>query len=72
MENIIDVDYMQAKSVCKDFEIKKLVEYYDLYLQSDTLLLPNVFRNFWNIFIEIYDLGPARFFYGKQPQERPK
>ena len=72
MENIIDADYMQAKNVCKDFEIKKLVEYYDLYLQSDTLLLPNVFRNFCNIFIEIYDLGPARFFYGKQPQERPK
>ena len=28
-----------GKKVCKDFEIKHLGEYYDLYLKSDTLLL---------------------------------
>ena len=39
MEDIIDADYMHAKRICKDFETKKLGEYHDLYLKSDTLLL---------------------------------
>ena len=34
---------MHAKRVCKDFEIKKLGEFYDLYLQNDKLLLVDVF-----------------------------
>ena len=37
MEDITDADYAHAKRVCKDFEIKSLGEYYDLYVQSDTL-----------------------------------
>ena len=37
MEDIIDADYMHAKRVCKDFEIKKLGKYYDLYLKCDIL-----------------------------------
>ena len=32
MEDITDGDYMHAKRVCKDFEIKNLGEYHDLYL----------------------------------------
>ena len=46
MENIIDTDYAHTKRVCKDFEIKKLEEYHDLYLQSDALLLADVLENF--------------------------
>ena len=33
MEDITDADYMHAKKVCKDFEIKNVGEYYDLYLK---------------------------------------
>ena len=47
--------------VCKDFEIKLFGEYYDLYVQSDTLLLPDVFENFRNMFLKIYELDPAKF-----------
>ena len=37
VENITNVDYMHAKRVCKDFEIKDWNEYIDLYLKSDKL-----------------------------------
>ena len=49
MEDMTDADYAHIKRVCKDFEIKNLGEYYDLYVQSDTLLLADVFENFRNI-----------------------
>ena len=34
MEDITDANYAHAKRVCKDFEIKHLGEYHDLYVQS--------------------------------------
>ena len=40
------------KRVCKDFEINDLGEYHDLYVQGNTLFLPDVFEIFdvsWNI-----------------------
>ena len=46
MEDITDADYMHAKGLCKDFEIKHLGEYHDFYLKNDTLHLANVFENF--------------------------
>ena len=47
MENITDADYTHARRVCKDFEIcKNLDEYHDLYVESDTLLLADIFNNF--------------------------
>ena len=38
MEDITDAGYAHAKRVCKNFEIKNLGEYHDLYIQTDTLL----------------------------------
>ena len=61
MEDITDTDYTYAKRVCKDSETKKLGEYHDLYVQSDTLLLAGVFENFQNIFLEIYEHDPEKF-----------
>ena len=42
-----------AKKIWKDFETKNLDEYRDLYEQSKTLLLDNVFKNFQNKSLEI-------------------
>ena len=59
MEDITDVDYRHPKKVLKDFNNKNLGDYYDLDVQSDTLLLAYVFENFRNKCIEIYELDPA-------------
>ena len=61
MEDITNGDYTHAKRVCKDFEIKNLGEYHDLYVQSDTLLLADVFENFRSMCLEIYELDPSKF-----------
>ena len=61
MEDIIDEDYAHAKRFCKDFEVKDLGEYHDLYVQSDTLLLADIFQKFRNMCIEIYELDSAKF-----------
>ena len=60
-KDITDVDYTHAKRVCKDFEIKDLGDYHDLYFQSDTLLLADVFENFRNMCLKIYEFDPAKF-----------
>ena len=61
MEDTIDEYYMHVKRVWKDFEIKNLGEYHDLYVQNYTLMLADVFENFRNICFEIYDFGLARY-----------
>ena len=46
MENNTDADYGHRKRTCKDFEIKKLGEYRDFYVRSDTLLLADVLSEY--------------------------
>ena len=60
MEDITDSDYMHAKRVCKDFEIKNLGEYHDLYSKSDTYLLADVFENFRKMCLKVYYLDPVK------------
>ena len=45
----------------KSFGNKNLGDYYDLYVQSDTLLLADVFENFRDQYLKIYDADPAHF-----------
>ena len=59
MENIDDIDYRHGNNVFKKFKLKNLGEYQDLYVQSDTLLLADVFENFRNMCIKVYELDPA-------------
>ena len=61
MEDITDVDQRHAKRVFKSLNNKNLGDYHDLYVQSDTLLLADVFGNFRHECIEIYELDPAHF-----------
>ena len=61
LEDISDKDYLHAQKVWDVFEIKELGEYHDLYVQSDTLLLADIFEKCRNTCIEIYELDPAHF-----------
>ena len=61
MENIGDIDYRHGNNVFKRFKLKNLEEYRDLYVQSNTLILANVFENFRNTCIKVYELDPAHF-----------
>ena len=57
----IDAGHRHAKRVFKEFNNKNLGIYHDLYVKSDTLLVVDVFENFRNKCIEIYELDPAHF-----------
>ena len=61
MECISDADYTYAKRVCKDFETKNLGKNQDLYCQSNTVLLADVFKNFCSMCFEIYELELPHF-----------
>ena len=61
LEDITDKDYIHVQKVWDVFEIKNLGEYHDLYVQSDTLLLSDVFENFRNMCLKIYELDPVYF-----------
>ena len=55
MEEITGVDYRHARKVFDKFE------YHDLYVQSDTLLLADIFENFRNKCLRVYELDPVYF-----------
>ena len=76
IENITEVYYRHAKRVfngiafnkvaLKSLNNKNLGDYHDLYVQSDTLLLADVFENLRNMCIEVYKLDPAHILLGRQ------
>ena len=61
VEDITDVDYRHGKTVFEYLINKNLGDYHDLYVRSDTLLLADVFENFRNMCIKVYELDLAQF-----------
>ena len=60
-EDISGEDNAHAQKFWKVFEIKGQGEYHDLYVQIDTSLLPDMFENFRDKCIDIYELDPVYF-----------
>ena len=63
MGDITDADYAHAKRVCKGVKIRHSGDYLYLYYQKDTILLADVFENFQNICLDIYELDLAHFIW---------
>ena len=61
MDDISDIDYRHANNVFQVFKLENLGDYHDLYVQSDTLLLADVFNNFTDMCLKEYELDPAHF-----------
>ena len=61
MENIDDIDYRHGNNMFKSFKLENLGGYHDLYVKSDTLLSADVFENFRDMCIKLYELDPTHF-----------
>ena len=62
MSDVSDKNYDHARKVWKEFKIKNMGEYHDLYLLTDVILLANVFESLRNVCMDNYGLDPAHFY----------
>jgi len=51
-------DYERAKKVWQMFDCKQFIDYHNLYLTVDVLLLADIWENFRNVCYKIYELDP--------------
>ena len=59
MSGVSDEDYEHACSVWREFRIRNMGKYHDLYLRTDVILLANVFESFRRVCLENYGLDPS-------------
>ena len=62
MAGVREEDYEHACRVWKEFGLKDLGEYHNLYLKTDVILLANVFEEFRKVCLKNYGLDPAHFY----------
>ena len=62
MLGVSSENYEHVRLVWKEFKIKNLREYHDLYLKTDVILLANVFEAFRKVCLKNYGLDPAHFY----------
>ena len=62
MSSISEEDYQHAQRVWKEFGIRDLGDYHDLYLRTDVVLLANWYKAFRDTCLTHYKLDPAHFY----------
>ena len=66
MVGVSSENYEHARKVWKEFKIKNLGEYHDLYLKTDVILLANVFFFYLScreVCLKNYGSDPAHFYW---------
>ena len=61
-EHITEEDHTFVKKLWKTFRLKNLGELHDLYMETDTLLLADVFQNYRQVIMKNYGLDPIHFY----------
>lgn len=59
---ISEKEYAFAQEVWNTFNIHSMQEYTQLYLKTDVLLLTDIFENFRDSSITLYELDPAHYY----------
>ena len=62
MSGISAKDYQHTCKVWNEFGLKNMGDYHDLYLETDVILLANVFESFRKVCLDNYGLDPAHFY----------
>ena len=62
MSGISEAEYQHAQNVWNKFNLKNMGDYHDLYLETDVVLLANVFESFRKLCLDNYGLDPAHFY----------
>ncbi|XP_048582217.1 uncharacterized protein LOC125561810 [Nematostella vectensis] len=60
--DISEEDHLHARRVWEVFGMGTMRDYHNLYLESDVLLLADVFENFRDVCLKNYDLDPAWYY----------
>ena len=59
---ISEKDHQHVCKVWNEFDLKNMGDYHDLYLETDAILLANVFESFRKVCLDNYGLDPAHFY----------
>ena len=58
-EDITNKEHKHGRNVWKTYGMQNMGEYHDLYVQSDTIMLTDIFENFRNTCMKIYETWEA-------------
>ena len=61
-ECLSEKDYLKAADIWNMFKMNSMGDHYDLYLETDVLLLADVFEKFINTGLDYYKLDPCHYF----------
>ena len=62
MSGVSNQEYDHVCKVWRDFGVRNLREYHNLYLKTDVILSANVFEAFRKVCLDNYGLDPAHFY----------